>query len=233
MQLVGQLRYVIHPDGLLGNSLTEALRPGTVISIVGGGGKTSTMFTLGKELAEKGRMVTLTTTTKIRPFANAFPERMRCAGLLTEEGKLKGPENPVSLKKECDHLIIEADGSKGLPLKMPADHEPVIINESNQVIAVVGLSAVGKTIGEACHRPELVSSFLEKTMDGVLTPEDIAKIILSPKGLSKNRGRRDFVVILNQADTKEDIANGNKIRAILPESYLCVMTSYEPSQIDD
>ena len=41
------------------------IRPGEVISLVGGGGKTSTMFALAKELASAGGCVITTTTTRI------------------------------------------------------------------------------------------------------------------------------------------------------------------------
>lgn len=41
-----------------------------VVSVVGGGGKTSAMFTLARELSEMGRKVLVTTTTAIM-----MPER--------------------------------------------------------------------------------------------------------------------------------------------------------------
>jgi probable selenium-dependent hydroxylase accessory protein YqeC len=41
------------------------IRPGEVIGLVGGGGKTSIMFALAKELAAAGGCVVTTTTTKI------------------------------------------------------------------------------------------------------------------------------------------------------------------------
>ena len=40
-----------------------------------------------------------------------------------------------------DLVLIEADGSKRLPCKVPADHEPVLLPESDIVVAVLGLSA--------------------------------------------------------------------------------------------
>ncbi len=47
--------------------LKEALgiKPGEVISLVGGGGKTTLMFALARELASSGKTVITTATTKI------------------------------------------------------------------------------------------------------------------------------------------------------------------------
>src|SRR4030043_310016 len=48
-------------------TLKEALsiKPGEVVSLVGGGGKTTLMFALARELATGGESVITTTTTKI------------------------------------------------------------------------------------------------------------------------------------------------------------------------
>lgn len=48
-------------------NLTTALNinPSEIIALVGGGGKTTTMFKLGQELAKQGKRVLLTTTTRI------------------------------------------------------------------------------------------------------------------------------------------------------------------------
>lgn len=48
-------------------NLTDAFQitPGEVVALVGGGGKSTTMFRLGKELAQAGRRVLLTTTTHL------------------------------------------------------------------------------------------------------------------------------------------------------------------------
>ena len=37
-----------------------------------------------------------------------------------------------------DLVLVEADGSKRLPCKVPADHEPVLLPESDIVVAVLG-----------------------------------------------------------------------------------------------
>ena len=81
-----------------------------IISVVGGGGKTSLIFRLAEELAEQGKKVIVTTTTHIafepeRPFArdgelNKVRENLRKYGYTVaacmekrEEKSWKNPEN--------------------------------------------------------------------------------------------------------------------------------------------
>ncbi len=55
----------------------------------------------------------------------------------------------------ADFVLVEADGSKGLPLKAHAAHEPVIPDVAGRVILVVGADGFGKPVREVCHRPEI------------------------------------------------------------------------------
>ena len=44
-------------------------------------------------------------------------------------------------------VLIEADGAKRRPLKVPAEHEPVIPEMTTHVLSVYGLDSIGKKIG--------------------------------------------------------------------------------------
>ena len=226
-QKVGRLRYVINRNGKRYDSIVSAINPDKIISIVGAGGKSSIMFTLGEELAKADKVVTLTTTTRVLPYDLEIHKNMHLAFQKTDSHKLAGVDNPIELAADCDFLLIEADGSRGYPLKMPAAHEPVIIDSTNQVIAVVGLSCIGRPIMQVCHRSELVCDFLNKKENDPVTVEDVRRIILSERGLSKGTAGRDMIVVLNQADTEREIALGLEIARELPDSVQCIITAYE------
>lgn len=85
----------------------------------------------------------------------------------------------------CDVLLVEADGSRQKPVKVPADHEPVLFPVSDLVIGVLGMNSVGQHILEAAHRPEDVAAFLNTSVEHRITEEDIEKIAESPLGLKK------------------------------------------------
>jgi probable selenium-dependent hydroxylase accessory protein YqeC len=145
-----------------------------LIAVVGGGGKTSLMFALARELDGCGRRVITTTTTKIftpsveespcllmcedGPEVPMLPERLATYGHVTvaqrvggSAGKLGGvSEETLSICLACaDHVIVEADGAAGHPIKAPEPWEPVIPSLTDLVVPVVGLDCLGKPVSEA------------------------------------------------------------------------------------
>lgn len=215
-----------------------AKRPGgRIISLVGGGGKTSAMYILANELAAKGAKVIVTTTTHIRPpkppfvkGALSLPRQTGAASsqdidrLLAEirdalgsasplgltGGPVNGKSGPVDkalvrrLPEIADFIIAEADGSRGLPIKAPAAHEPVIPPASALVVAVAGLSALGRPLDEVCHRPELAAALLGCSPSKTVSAEDCLRLLLSPEGGAKGLPRgASFSLLLNQADAAD------------------------------
>ena len=104
----------------------------------------------------------------------------------------------------CDVMLIEADGAKRKPLKVPADWEPAIPDFADVVVSVIGLDCLGKPICETAHRAEYTSSFLEKNLEAPVTAEDIEKIATSVHGLYKNVDHKVYRVYLNKADILPD-----------------------------
>ena len=96
------------------------------VSFVGGGGKTSISEYLAARALERKRRAAITTTTKIwarEPYMLVGQEPMvglfARVGRTVEEGKLTGlsADQIEDVGKGFDLVLIEADGSKGLPIK--------------------------------------------------------------------------------------------------------------------
>ncbi|MGM9992534.1 MAG: selenium cofactor biosynthesis protein YqeC [Candidatus Bruticola sp.] len=68
----------------------------------------------------------------------------------------------ISSWPQLDYLLVEADGSKRLPVKAHASHEPVLYCSADLGVAVIGLQGLGRRIidGEV-HRPELMCRLLQ------------------------------------------------------------------------
>ena len=116
-------------------------------------------------------------------------------------------------------LFIEADGSRRLPVKAPAAHEPLIPAWVNQVVVVSGLSGLGKPLDAAwVHRPERFSDLTGLPLGAPVTPEALAQELAHPDGGLKGipmQARR--ACLLNQADTPElQAAGGRLARSLLP-----------------
>lgn len=86
------------------------------------------------------------------------------------------------------------------PCKVPIEKEPVIIPECTDVIAVVGMDALGKPLEEVCFRKDLAVQFLNTSYKHLIAEEDIAKILSSVQGARKGVEDRKYCVVLNKCD---------------------------------
>lgn len=186
---------------------------------VGGGGKTTLLFALAAEAAQSAEhgMTIVTTTTKMTlpPESKQLPlivgadEASRAAALddaqrrglsaavvgagRGDRGRILGvqPDWPArALRAPGVGLVaVEADGSAGRPFKAPAEHEPVIPDGVDLVIAVVGAQVLGQPLDERrVHRPERVRALLGIAPDDCceITPEIVATVLAHPQGGRKN-----------------------------------------------
>lgn len=183
------------------------ISPG-VTAVIGSGGKTSLLRRLA---AEAPGTVLLCTTTHIRPFAE-YPlltdaaaetvlqaltsERILCVGTPCENGKLTAPRLPMeTLAALADYMLVEADGSRQMPLKAHAAHEPVIPACAERVICVAGASGFDRPIRACVHRPERFCALTGAAETDTVAPLLAAQAILA-EGLCDT-------VFLNQVDNAE------------------------------
>ena len=129
---------------------------GHVVSLVGGGGKTTLLYGMARLCAAEGQRVLVSTTTHIQRSSEnyASDEVVRdalwqagiyaVAGSPAENGKLTQPPGLSGWMAGADTVLLEADGAKHRPCKAPAAHEPVLLPESDIVLVVAGLSALGQ-----------------------------------------------------------------------------------------
>lgn len=99
-------------------------------------------------------------------------------------------------------LAVEADGSRGMPIKVPGPHEPLVPTFTNTLVPVVGAEAFGAGLSEGVvHRPEIAAGVLDEPLGVELTPERVARLLASPEGGLKGRPPgADVRVIINQVD---------------------------------
>lgn len=204
------------------NLLSVLPIPRGITAIIGGGGKTTLMMTLARELSVNHRVI-VTTTTRIYPpsecpvllsptkqdIQKAFQKHtLICAASFFSEEKLSAPPFLMSeLLQQADYILVEADGSKGLPLKAHASHEPVIPEEAADIIYVIGADGFGKPISEVCHRPELYARQCGTDIHTILTPELIYQQLQT-----ENLGKRIFI---NKTESGRDLKNARSLAHIL------------------
>ena len=196
-----------------------------IVSVVGGGGKTTVIRAMFRECMENsdGRIpCAVSTTTHIQktnaeyflgePSMKMFRKKLSdyevvWMGREIRKGKLASFQKEFleEVSREPVLLLLEADGAKHFPVKAPAEHEPVICEKTGIVLNVYGMRAIGKKIKDVCFRIGEVEKILGKTGEDILRPEDIMTL-----AVSRSAGRKcvtdemEYQVILNQADTEEE-----------------------------
>ena len=227
------------------NALDIDLNKDKVTTVVGAGGKTSTIFELGNELSNLNKKTIITTTTHMKldkdfllideDFNIENLKKILQKNNLIKIGKKESDYKVKRLDedtlKRCidisDFLLIEGDGSKRLPLKAPKDNEPVIIQETDLVIGLIGFDSLDKKIEETCHRPELVSKLLHKNIKENINIFDLVEIIKNKNGLKKNVNCK-YKVIINKVDKLEYLDKCKKIAQLCLEFKIDVIfTSYK------
>lgn len=203
------------------------------ICLVGGGGKTTVMYELAAAWAACGRRVLVLTSTHILcpadgSFAADVPavqnlwQQGRYAVIGTPElstGKLTAPPQDLykALKLQADVILCEADGSKHHPCKAPAAHEPVLLPDSDIVLAVVGMDALGNSLQQACQRPQPAAAFLGCSLDSVIDEQMLAALLLSDQGSRKNVGTRTYYIVLNKCDLIKAAQQEEMLRLLVGE----------------
>lgn len=186
------------------------------ICLVGGGGKTTVMYELAAAWAACGRKVLVLTSTHIlQPADDSFAadaaavqdlwQQGRYAVIGTPElstGKLTAPPQGLynELQLQADVILCEADGSRHHPCKAPAAHEPVLLPDSDIVLAVVGMDALGCPLAQACQRSQLAAELLGCSAEKIIDAQMLASLLLSEQGARKNVGKRAYYIVLNKCD---------------------------------
>jgi len=218
-----------------------ALKDREVISLVGAGGKTTLMFTLGKELSSQRKGILLTTTTKIREpvesaqfalfLSDQFSETARwvkknshlnpCLLIARGKignGKLQGipPQWIEEFRslKEISVIIVEADGAAGRSLKAPREGEPVVPQSTSLLIPVVGIDVLGCPLNEEyVFRSEIAARLLNLAIGSKVTEEGIAALLAE---ISKSHPPQARIIpFINKVDIPDGLEKARKLARYL------------------
>ncbi len=164
-----------------------------VITLIGAGGKTTSLGCLAKEISSYGELVLLTTTTKVYPFEglaswhsseDSPPSEFSypCFWYVTNDlksGKWIGPsteavEREIRAEKQNvgpnlvkRNWVIEGDGAREHKLKCWAEYEPQIPHSSVSVVLIIDNGLWGKTLNSGdVHRQECCEDIIGKEWCG-------------------------------------------------------------------
>lgn len=200
-----------------------SIRPG-ITALIGSGGKTTALYLLAHELQTHGTVL-CTTTTHIFPpphipLLTTLPTRQDlssalrrcrclCMGTPARHNKLTAPLIPIHCLAElADYVLVEADGSRGLPLKAHLPHEPVIPPGAAQTIHLIGASGFHHPAQDVAHRLDLFCSLADITPQTPVTAQHVASVLLH-----ENLGGKIFI---NQVENSGAAAQARLLASLLP-----------------
>jgi len=212
-----------------------------VTAFIGGGGKTSLIRCLAEELTGLGKKVLITTTTKCYPFPNlphfhlnSYEDILKklsehyknnniavLGGNTGPEGKIEGisPQIPRLLVSKLGiHVLVEADGSKGKPLKGYENYEPVVPVDSDLIVSVSGADALGVPADEnTVHRSKIFQNALQLSGEPTIINEYLlARAFLYMEQVAvKQAPYARFIYALNKYDILDNPTKVYKIACAL------------------
>jgi molybdenum cofactor cytidylyltransferase len=220
--------------------LKEALglRNGEMVSLIGAGGKTTTLLHLAKELRDAGKKVLVTTTTKIfkpskphvdrlfivedldallRQTATLEAPLIIAAGSKIDQDKLLGLParwlDEIDTTKHFDAVLVEADGAASRLFKVPSEFEPVVPDTTNLTIWILSIKVIGKPLdATSVHRPETAAALSGSALGTPITEELILKLARHPEGCLKgipSASRKSAMI--NQADSPEELERAKQL----------------------
>ena len=197
-----------------------------VITVIGSGGKTSLIWYLAASLKNETRKILVTPTTKMyvpdahfyNRYYNGVPpkaeEGITLAGRFSEANAKLESLPPADLERIVpgyDLVLIEGDGSKGLPLKAWAEDEPVIPSLTSITIGMLPLWPLGKPISEKIiHRLPLFLELSGASEGEPVKPEHIIKLVT--KCFANARGRS--ILFFNQVEDDEALRQAREFTGL-------------------
>lgn len=193
-----------------------SFRDNAFICITGGGGKTTLMECFASHLRSKGKKVLLTTTTRIRsPYLHDYhadvvfgddsvlsffpsgPCVVAYALENRETGKWSCPPlgNLDVLRQRYDVVLCEADGSRGLPLKIHTRRDPVVPPFCTYTVSVMGLQGIGQRACDVCFGDG---------RDVIVDTPYLRSYIADPEGLLKGSIPGSRAIVFSGTDCLPD-----------------------------
>jgi len=188
------------------------------LALTGSGGKTTAMVKLAKQYARQGMRVLVSTTTKLwLPKDQEYgcdtyflddralsyhPAQGERVFYTHREHKCVAPplENLEALLDRYDVVLLEADGSMNLGLKLHEERDPVIPSFVTGTLALVSMNLLGKPFSENCFGSE---HYTQDFPEEIITVATYRKLLEHTQGILK-RVQGTSLVLCNQS-REEDI----------------------------
>ncbi len=231
-----------------------AFESSALVNFVGGGGKTALIQKLLHECPPPKPSI-YTTTTRIHPpslhdglailssdnaeylkltaesiahMSGEHTWKLVITGSTISPGLLGGvaPDFANRVNRSLFSIILnEADGARGISLKVPREGEPVLMEDAQYLVPVIGIDCLEKPLGpDIVFRWDVAEKDFALSAGQPLTTELAAMLMMNPAGICKGwqPGMR-IVPYINKVDGEHQDRPAERLaRALLTNNYFPV-----------
>lgn len=202
--------------------VTTLVGDARVVSLVGAGGKKTTLYALARALpgrvavSSSSHMAAYDTTVvdevvSVAAGEAALPTRTR-GRVVAFGGEAETAQRIHGLglahiaqlvaDKSFAHVLLKADGARARWIKAPAAHEPIVPPGTERVLYLVSVQVIGAPLDErVAHRVAELAAVCEATPAAALTVEHLAALLSSERGALQGIGDRELVPVINMVDS--------------------------------
>ena len=215
-----------------------------LVNFVGGGGKTALIHRLMEEYCASGPVI-YTTTTRIHPpdpsegLVVISSSNLSLLQMMVDRVGQCCPNSPFKITVTSNYIsptllrgvppgfasaldrklfpifLNEADGAAGFSIKMPRENEPVLMENAEYLIPVIGIDCLNQLLGpEVIFRWEIFSELFGLRPGERVTPELAAGILMHPQGVCRGwKPGTKIIPFINKVDdpsldeAAKDLAN--------------------------
>lgn len=204
------------------------------IAVVGCGGKSSLINLLAKENRHKKVLIMPTTKiaipceksislcqTAAQCLAHKPHQGLQCLGVLHKQAqKFTAPPKQLwqGLAKGYNLVLMEADGSRGLPCKGWNCTEPLVPNFATQTVGLITLLGKWRPADEnTVHRLLLFCQLSGLAKGQIIGTAALASMVTSPLGMFKNAiGSR--VLLINQVESTPALKDAKELASLIKKT---------------
>lgn len=196
-----------------------------IVSVVGAGGKKTTLYQLlemhpgrvgvsastftylfPKTLAAEIHVAPVTTLLETIPASTATRFAYACPS--DKRGRLAGldADSILAIHRagRFRATLLKSDGARARWIKAPAEHEPLIPDCADAVVSVLSVAAIGKPLDERiAHRVEQITALTGLAAGRPVDIETLTILFCHPQGLLKGVGERPIVPVIHMVDDPE------------------------------
>ncbi|MBN1571210.1 MAG: putative selenium-dependent hydroxylase accessory protein YqeC [Acidobacteria bacterium] len=208
-----------------------AFQSHALVNFVGGGGKTSLIQRLMEEYCDEGPVLS-TTTTRIHPpdpsegMVILSSDNLTLLKLMVDRIGRCCPSNAAKLTVTRHHIsptllrgvpadfvndfdralfpiiLNEADGAAGFSIKMPKKSEPVLMENADYLVPVIGMDCLYRRIGpEVVFRWKQFMECFPAREEAQMTPDLAAEILMHAEGVCRGwKAGTKIIPFINKVD---------------------------------